>query len=154
MTLLLLACMQFAGASVALATTEHDRQQLQALLHDFMLGASSNDRSVHERFWADDLVYTSSSGERFGKQHILDGLAAAADDTEPTAQYRATEVNIRLLDEDIAVITFVLVADLPDQSQQRYLNSGVFTRHGKDGHWRASIWQATRSADTANSHND
>jgi len=121
-----------------------DRQQLQALLDEFMIGASRNDRATHERFWADDLVYTSSSGERFGKQHILDGLADSEDSTEDAAEYRATEVNIRLLDSDVAVITFVLVADLPEQQRLHYLNTGVFTRHGDS--WRASTWQATRSA--------
>jgi len=124
--------------------SEQDRQTLQSLLDEFMLGASSNDRTTHERFWADDLVYTSSSGERFGKQHILDGLAGSAGSAEPTAQYRATEVNIRLLSDDVAVITFVLVADLPDQSRQRYLNTGLFERD--NGEWRASVWQATKAA--------
>jgi len=124
--------------------SEQDRQTLQSLLDEFMIGASSNDRATHERFWADDLVYTSSSGERFGKQHILDGLAGSAGSAEPTAQYRATEVNIRLLSDDVAVITFVLVADLPDQSRQRYLNTGLFERD--NGEWRASVWQATKAA--------
>jgi len=126
------------------AANNSDRQQLHTLLDEFMLGASSNDRTTHERFWADDLVYTSSSGERFGKQHILDGLAGSAGSAEPTAQYRATEVNIRLLSDDVAVITFVLVADLPDQSRQRYLNTGLFERD--NGEWRASVWQATKAA--------
>ncbi len=121
-----------------------DHQPLHALLDEFMLGASSNDRATHERFWADDLIYTSSSGERFGKQHIMDNLAAAAGSAEPTAQYRATEVNIRLLSDSMAVITFVLVADLPDQTRQQYLNTGLFERD--NGEWRASVWQATKAA--------
>ena len=128
-------------------STEQARQALKTLLDEFMRGASSNDRASHERFWADDLIYTSSSGERFGKQHILDGLAAAADSSEPTAQYRATEVNIRLLSDSIAVITFVLVADLPDQTRQHYLNTSLFTRHNDN--WRASVWQATKSSEHA-----
>lgn len=153
-TLVLLACMQFVGASVALATGENDRQQLHGLLNEFMIGASSNDRATHERFWADDLVYTSSSGERFGKQHILAGLADSEDSTEAAAEYRATDVDIRLLGSDVAVITFVLVADLPGQIRQHYLNTGVFNRHGDS--WRASVWQATKSsehADSAAQHN-
>ena len=149
MTLVLLACMQFAGASVALASSENDRQQLHGLLHEFMIGASSNDRATHERFWADDLIYTSSSGERFGKQHILDGLADSEDSAEAAAEYRATEVDIRLLGSDVAVITFVLVADQPGQHRQHYLNTGVFTRHGDS--WRASVWQATKSSEQADS---
>ena len=44
-----------------------DEEQLSALLNEFLAGASVNDISAHERFWAEDLVYTSSRGLRFGK---------------------------------------------------------------------------------------
>ena len=143
MLLMLLGSLQLIFTLV-FAANKDDHQPLHALLDEFMLGASNNDRATHERFWADDLVYTSSSGERFGKQQILDGLAASAGSAESSAEYRATEVNIRLLSDDLAVITFVLVADLPDQTRQRYLNTGLF-EHNK-GEWRASVWHATKAA--------
>ncbi len=139
---LLLVSLQLTAASATTPTDADARHQLQALLDEFMAGASVNSRAAHERFWADELIYTSSSGERFGKQHILDGLAASAGTSAPTSQYRATDVSIRLLSDTIAVITFVLVAETPAQDQQRYLNTGVFEL-AKDG-WRASYWQATK----------
>ena len=42
-----------------------DDAQLRLLLNEFLAGASVNDVAMHERFWAEDLVYTSSGGERF-----------------------------------------------------------------------------------------
>ncbi|MDT8321430.1 MAG: hypothetical protein RQ826_12975, partial [Xanthomonadales bacterium] len=41
-------------------------------------GASVNDVEMHARFWAEDLVYTSSAGERRGKSEIMASLRAAA----------------------------------------------------------------------------
>lgn len=43
-----------------------DRAVLEALLNRFLAGASVNDVATHDRFWADDLVYTSSNGTRLG----------------------------------------------------------------------------------------
>ena len=54
-------------------------QQLSALIHEFMDGASRNDAAVHQRFWAEDLVYTSSAGKRFGKAEILAGMSPQAE---------------------------------------------------------------------------
>src|SRR5215471_3592019 len=48
-----------------------DSAVLIKLLRDFLAGASRNDTAIHDRFWADDLIYTSSSGRRLGKEEIL-----------------------------------------------------------------------------------
>lgn len=39
-----------------------DYEILENLLHEFLIGASVNDYETHDRFWADDLIYTSSNG--------------------------------------------------------------------------------------------
>ncbi|HEY2799027.1 MAG TPA: hypothetical protein VGI85_00400, partial [Chthoniobacterales bacterium] len=39
-----------------------DAAELTKLLKDFLAGASRNDVAMHDRFWADDLIYTGSSG--------------------------------------------------------------------------------------------
>ena len=46
---------------------------------------------------------------------------------------------------DLAVVTFRLVADMPDQSVAEYFNTGVFRK--RDGAWKAFTWQATRIPD-------
>lgn len=123
-------------------TAEADEAELRALLGSFLDGASRSDRATHARFWAEDLVYTSSAGLRFGKAAILDGLPP-----EPTpgpARYGAEDVNVRI-EGDIAVVTFRLVATVDEDSRDTFFNTGVFRK--KDGEWRAFTWQATREAE-------
>src|SRR5262245_4807134 len=48
-----------------------DAEELTKLLRQFLEGASKNDLDAHNRFWADDLIYTSSSGRRLGKKDII-----------------------------------------------------------------------------------
>ena len=121
----------------ALALAETDR--LVALLHEFMAGASVDDAVVHERFWADELVYTSSSGARFGKAEILAALASPG---EPSgAVYTAEDIDVRLHGE-VAVVTFRLVARRAGEQPEEFYNTGVFTLRGDA--WRAVAWQATR----------
>jgi ketosteroid isomerase-like protein len=136
--LFLLACVGWAAPASASETAE---TELRTLLGSFLEGASRSDRDVHDRFWADDLVYTSSAGHRFGKATILDGLPP-----EPAAgpaRYDAEDVNVRV-EGDIAVITFRLVSVREDGTRETFLNSGVFRQ--REGQWRAFTWQATREA--------
>jgi ketosteroid isomerase-like protein len=119
---------------------------LTDLLTQFLAGASRNDRAVHERFWADELVYTGSAGRRIGKADILRDLSAEASPDEPKTTYTAEDVRIQDLG-DLAVVTFRLVGATEQDGKTfvtRYLNTGTFRRKG--GEWRAVAWQATRAA--------
>lgn len=130
------------------ATAGGDAETLETLLDEFLAGASVNDAAMHERFWAEDLVYTSSDGERFGKAEIMAGLEDTDESSEPSNEdvpsYSAQDVNIRPYGET-AVVTFRLVAEREDQSRSEYFNTGVF--RSRDGQWRAVAWQATRIGD-------
>ncbi|WP_078085716.1 nuclear transport factor 2 family protein [Microbulbifer mangrovi] len=132
-----------------------ERAELQTLLDRFLTGAASDIR-VHQRFWADDLIYTSSSGQRFGKQKILEGMHPAKSEAEEgekpepnSVRYRAEETDIRLFG-DMAVVAFRLIADKsPADSnggantpESEYFNTGTFIK--RDGQWRAVAWQATK----------
>ena len=97
---------------------------------------------MHDRFWAEDLVYTGSDGQRRGKPETMAGLAAAPPaDVENLPTYHGEEVNIRVFDE-LAVVTFRLVAEMPDGATREYFNTGVLAR--RDGKWKAFTWQATQ----------
>ncbi|MCA0901739.1 nuclear transport factor 2 family protein [Microbulbifer agarilyticus] len=134
-------------ASNALASEQKD---LNTLLDQFLAGAS-NDIEVHKRFWADDLIYTSSSGQRFGKQKIIQGMREAENETEKataSVDYRAEDTDIRLFG-DTAVIAFRLVAEpgSVDAGGKRaekteFFNTGTFVK--RDGKWQAVAWQATK----------
>lgn len=121
-----------------------DEEQLTDLLNDFMAGASANDVTAHERFWAEDLVYTSSRGLRFGKNDILEGMRAEPDpdSSEPQVVYAAEDISIRLYG-DTAVVAFRLVGtpQAGDEKAMHYFNTGTFVK--LDQQWQAVAWQAT-----------
>jgi len=122
-----------------------DEEQLATLLNDFMAGASANDPAAHDRFWAEELVYTSSAGERFGKAEIMysfDDDAEHAED-EPAMTYTAEDIRVQLYD-DAAVVTFRLVGTKQGTppSTSQFFNTGTFLK--RDGEWRAVAWQATK----------
>jgi ketosteroid isomerase-like protein len=123
-----------------------DRADLTALVHSFLAGASRNDAAMHERFWADDLIYTSSSGKRTGKADILRDVKAAPAPKpgDPVTTYTAEEIRVQPYG-DMAVVAFRLVGSTRKDGAtelQHYLNTGTFARRG--GEWRAVAWQATR----------
>ena len=139
----LLVLVLAAGAQARAAS---DEAELTTLLNDFLAGASRGDKATHERFWSEDLIYTSSAGKRIGKPDILRDLGAPrAATAEPSTKYSAEDVRIRLYG-DTAVVAFRLVGTTTEQIN-RYWNTGTFVK--RSGQWRAVAWQATRiPADT------
>ena len=144
-----------SGGEDLQATSEADIQALRTLLDDFLANAGA--ASAHERFWAEDLVYTSSDGTRRNKAEILAGMQEAeggpagepaeelADTAAPT--YSAEDVDIRVYGTT-AVVAFRLVIVPPSGSgeETRYnLNTGTFLK--RNGMWKAVAWQSTRGAD-------
>ena len=119
------------------------QQEISALLGTFL--ERVNDIDVHRQFWADNLIYTSSSGTRFGKDVIINGMAT--DNGDPSvARYGAENITIQDLG-DVALLTFELTRyDSAESTEisQRYFNTGVFVVN--DGRWQATVWQATKAA--------
>ena len=133
----------FLALSLFLLTTPE--AELTALLHEFMAGASVNDAAIHDRFWAEDLIYTSSSGRRFGKAEIMAGFTTPP--TPSTTTYTADEIRIQVYG-DVAVVAFRMQGVDRSASEPKttfYLNSGTFVQRG--GEWRVVNWQATRVPD-------
>jgi hypothetical protein len=122
-----------------------DKIELEEMLHTFMDGASKNDSLIHANFWAEDLIYTSSNGTRFGKKEIMAGFEDNTDtrNENPTTVYTAEDIIIHQYD-DMAVVAFKMKAD-SDSSIQYYLNSGTFLK--KNGKWQVVNWQATLSGE-------
>jgi hypothetical protein len=133
-------------ASTALAQTAPDAAELTKLLNDFLAGASRNDPAMHERFWAEDLIYTRSAGRRVSKADIMRDLrnAPAPKPDDPKTVYTAEDVRIQQYG-DTAIVAFRLVAttDADGVKQvQNLLNSGTFLK--RDGKWQVVSWQSTR----------
>jgi hypothetical protein len=125
---------------------ERTRAEIAALLQDFLAPEQNPTRAAHERFWADDLVYTSSAGKVTNKAEILASFddapkPEAAKPSEPETVYSAEDILVRPYG-DMAALTFRLVARAADGSVQYYRNSGTFLH--RDGRWQAITWQATK----------
>ena len=137
----LLLCVPFALP----AQTAPAAPELTTLLQDFLAGAGRNDVATHERFWADDLIYTASAGRRIGKADILREVRAESHPKpgEEETVYTAEDIRIQQYG-DTAVVAFRLVATTNKAGQKQvahYLNSGTFLK--RDGKWQVVNWQAT-----------
>jgi hypothetical protein len=125
-----------------------DTATLTQLLKEFLNGASHNDLAMHERFWADELIYTRSAGQRLSKADILRDVkteaAAPKKSDEGTTTYGAEDIHI-LQYGSTAVVAFRLVATNTkgDKTEvSNYLNTGTFVK--TDNKWQAVAWQATK----------
>jgi hypothetical protein len=127
------------------AQTAPDGAELTKLLKDFLAGASRNDAAIHDRFWADDLIYTSSSGRRMGKADIMSDQRSATEPKKgsPATVYSAEDIRIQQYG-DTAILAFRLVGTTEKAGTEinNYLNTGTFLRRG--GKWQAVAWQSTK----------
>lgn len=134
-------------------TYADDKTELNQLLNDFLANTIQNDLKNHSRFWAEDLIYTSSAGKRFGKANIIDGIKADADkgneeDKEGESvdhpKYWAEDTDIRLYGTT-AIVAFKLGGEWQEEGKlkkQYYYNTGTFLK--RDGKWAVIAWQATK----------
>lgn len=134
--LFLIGFAPIAGAS--------DADDLKDMLNAFLAGVTKAE--THDRFWADDLVYTSSRGTRTNKEEIMSGFTSGGEEqgTEPGPVFSAEDVQIQVYG-DAAIVAFRLVATPPAGAEemgiQHYLNTGTFIK--RNGTWKAVAWQAT-----------
>ena len=145
--LLLSTLLVLANPSASPSATAPDSEALKQLLKEFLDGAGRNDLATHERFWADELIYTRSAGQRLSKADILRDMkaeAAAPKPDEGDKTYSAEDVRV-LQYNNTAVVAFRLVATTKKESTTEvtnYFNTGTFIK--RDNKWQAVAWQATR----------
>lgn len=128
------------------AQTAPDTNELTRLLKEFLAGASQNDAAVHDRFWAEDVIYTGSAGRRRGKADIMRDVRAAPAPKpgDPTTVYSAEDIRIQQYG-NTAVVAFRLVGSVTKTEGTQvsnYLNSGMFLK--RNGKWQVVNWQSTR----------
>ena len=128
----------------AFAQTAPDAAELTKLLNDFLAGAGRNDAAMHDRFWAEDLIYTGGAGRR-GKADIMKDVRSAPTVVkEQKITYSAEDVRIQQYG-NTAVVAFRLVAKVErgdDVDITHHFNTGTFLK--RDGKWQVVSWQATR----------
>lgn len=134
------------AAAANAAETAPDAAELTKLLREFLAGAGRNDAAMHERFWADDLIYTSALGVRRGKAEIMGSVRSeeAPKPEDGTTVYSAEDIRIQQYG-DTAIVAFRLVSTTDKAGTKEvanYLNTGTFLKRG--GKWQAVGWQATK----------
>lgn len=130
------------------AQTSPDAPELTRLLKDFLDGASRNDPATHDRFWAEDLIYTGSSGRRRSKPEVMRDVrsAPAPKPGDPTTTYTAEDIRIQQYGST-AIVAFRLVGTTVKagvNETSNYLNTGTFLK--RNGKWQVVSWQATKKA--------
>jgi len=125
-------------------TDEH----LKSMLREFLAGAGTNDVAAHDRFWADDLIYTGASGKTHTKADIMQSVredaAKPPDPNAPKSTYDAEDIVVHDFG-NFAVVNFRLVAHTDDHGKQDtayYRNTGTFAK--RNGQWKVVAWQATK----------
>lgn len=141
----ILSIILFLLATVSLqAQAAPDAAELTRLLNEFLSGVSNP--AVHDRFWADDLIYTRSAGVRTNKEEILKGLrsAPAPKPGDPVTVYSAEDIRIQQYG-DAAVVAFKLVGNTTKadgtKTVTNNLNTGTFIK--RKGKWQVVAWQST-----------
>jgi ketosteroid isomerase-like protein len=128
------------------AQTTPDAKALTDLLNEFLAGAGRNDAAVHDRFWADDLIYTRSAGVRTTKPELMKGVrsAPAPKPDDPRTVFTAEDIQIHQYGKT-AVVAFRLVSTTTKAdgtvSVGNNLNTGFFIK--RKGLWQAVAWQST-----------
>jgi hypothetical protein len=112
-----------------------DAKELTGLLNEFLAGASRNDAAVHDRFWAEDLIYTRSAGKRVGKAEIMANVKPQPN--EPETTYSAEDIRIQQIrnNGDRRVSSCRQNEEGNDTQVANFLNTGTFLK--RDGKWQA-----------------
>jgi Domain of unknown function (DUF4440) len=145
-----LSCLVAPSAAYAAEENpQRTRTEIAAMLTTFLTPAVNNSSAGHERFWADDLVYTSSKGKVMSKADIMKSFAGdsqgeAGKKANPGPVFSAEDILVRPYG-DMAALTFRLVEHDPDGKISYFRNSGTFLL--RKGKWQAITWQATRVAE-------
>jgi hypothetical protein len=125
------------------ATAVRAQSEISAALKNFL--AHVDDPATHENWWADDLVYTGSSGAVRTKQEIVksvrEGAGTPKDPKAKPGTFDAEDIKVSQYGE-VAVLTFRLVSRQADKVDY-YRNTGVLEK--RDGRWQVVAWQATKA---------
>ena len=134
------------AAVAVMAQTAPDAGELTRLLNEFLAGAGRNDPTAHDRFWAEDLIYTRSTGVRTNKQDIMKGLRSDSPRKEgdPVMVFTAEDVRVQQYG-DAAVVAFKLVITTTKADGSKTvgnnLNTGTFIKRNEK--WQVVAWQST-----------
>ena len=125
-------------------------QEVTALLQEFMSAAGRGDRTVFDKFFADDVIYTRATGAVITKADIMKSLGKSAPASEGKSTYSAKDTTLHEYG-DTVIVAFRLQGrtEYPDGRVEtaHYRNTGTFLK--RDGRWQVVAWQATKISEPA-----
>jgi len=145
--LILVAVLAGAPALADAPATTGAAQQVVALLREFIAGAGGGDPALYDRFFADDVLYTRSTGAFTTKSMIMESVRAPAPASEPSMSYGIEDLTVHPFG-DTVVVAFRLVAHAAHDGKTetlKFRDTGTFLR--RNGRWQVVAWQATRIED-------
>lgn len=129
--------------SIACTAQESVEEATTKAVNAFLHGASIGSPQAHDKFWAEELTYTSSSGDRFGKEQLMSSMkdAQPKDPDNVKVWYGAEDIEVKQFG-DTVVFNFTLTAEEEGKITKYFHNTGVLIQRG--GHWKAVNWNATK----------
>ena len=120
-------------------------RELTGLLRQFLDDAGNGNRAGFERFFADDVIYTRSTGVVTNKPEILKNVGNLKPTAESKTTYSAEDISVHSYTET-AVVAFRLIARTEHSDGKaetaHYRNTGTFLR--RNGRWQVVAWQSTK----------
>jgi ketosteroid isomerase-like protein len=115
------------------------------MLRDFLAAVAHGDKKVFEKFFADDVIYTSSTGVMMDKSEVMRTIGAHAENGSK-ATYRAEDITVHPY-ESTVVVNFRMVMDDENDGQCQtayFRNTGTFLK--RNGEWQVVAWHATSAS--------
>jgi ketosteroid isomerase-like protein len=140
-TFLLLIPVAIAQAPTESATA----RELTAMVGQFLRDAGRGNPAGFDSFFADDVIYTRSTGMVVTKADIMRNLGNSRPVLESSTTYSAEDVTVHEYG-DTAVVAFRLVAHTENSagkppSTANYRNTGTFLK--RNARWQVVAWQST-----------
>jgi hypothetical protein len=113
-------------------------------LEAFLAAAASGDKKVFESFFADDVIYTGSSGARMDKAAVMKSIGARLGNGAKVA-YRAEDITVHPYDNTV-IVNFRMAVDGEHRGRRETLyfrNTGTFLK--LRGKWQVVAWHATQA---------
>ncbi len=143
---LLLILVMMAAFVPNAQTPAPDGPELTRMIHEFLAAASRNDAAAHDRFWAEDLIYTRGAGVRVGKADIMKSVRSSTPvkpGEQPSAVFTAEDIRVQQYG-NVAVVAFRLVAKTERDGKPvvaNYFNTDVLVK--RDSKWQVVSHQVT-----------
>jgi ketosteroid isomerase-like protein len=118
-------------------------QQVTQLVRDFLAAVPKGEKQTFDNFFADDVIYTRSTGVTVTKADVIKNIGVRATN-EPQATFEADDFTVHPYG-GTAVVNFRLVMhNIVDgkQTTSYFRNTGTFL--WRNHKWQVIAWQATK----------